>query len=326
MSLADFDVREDVVIPFAVEALNVRGRSVRLSETVNRVLHAHAYPTPVARLLGEALCLAALLGSALKFEGRFILQVQGDGPVSLLVADYKTPNGLRGYARFDHERLAAAGLEGKNLSTLLGNGALVLTIDQGANTSRYQGIVPLEGQSLADAAHLYFRQSEQIPTRVHLAVGEEQIRGEKGTHWRAAGFMIQHLPESGHLARDLPGGDDTAGLQDISEPLGPEEEDWREAEALFSTLEDHEILSSDLPAERLLFRLYHERGVRVFEPAPLTFACHCSRSKIENVLSQFDEDEVTDMVVDGKIEVTCEFCNTGYSFTEEEVRALGKKG
>lgn len=321
MSLTDFDVREDVATPFEVEGLNVRGRSVRLSQTVNRVLRAHDYPTLVARLLGEALCLCALLGSSLKFDGRFILQVQGDGPVSLLVADFNTPGGLRGYARFDEERIKALNGAAQDLPALTGEGALVLTIDQGTNTSRYQGIVPLEGRSLADAAHTYFTQSEQIPTRVHLAVGEEQMRGEKGSHWRAAGFMIQHLPEGGSRVRDLPGGDDPQGDDEMAS-LSPADDDWAEAEALFSTLEDHEMLATDLASERLLFRLYHERGVRVFDPSPLEFSCHCSEEKIKNVLRQFNDEEIEEMVVDNEITVTCEFCNKTYPFSRSDVDAL----
>src|SRR5437879_1596327 len=172
---------DDTVLPFAVEALEVRGRVVRLGPLVDAILRNHAYPTPVARLLGEAIVLTVMLGSVLKFEGRFILQTQTDGPVRMLVVDFRTPGSVRGCARFDKQRVATAMAAGQDdPGSLLGHGHLAMTIDQGPDTSRYQGLVALEGKDLEHAAHEYFLRSEQIPTKVRIAVGEEVVVGADG--------------------------------------------------------------------------------------------------------------------------------------------------
>src|ERR1700759_449859 len=186
---------DDAVIPFEVNALDLRGRMTRLGPALDEILTKHDYPAPVGKLLGEAIVLTTLLGSALKFEGRFILQAQTDGPVSFLVVDYQAPDRLRAYARFDAERLG----DTKDSGALLGHGHLAMTIDQGPDMSRYQGLVALDGGSLEDAAHEYFLRSEQIPTRVRLAVGEEWRggEGERPRHrWRAGGMLLQFLPKA----------------------------------------------------------------------------------------------------------------------------------
>ena len=219
--------------------------------------------------------------------------------------------------------MAALGDGVRDLSVLTGNGALVLTIDQGAHMSRYQGVVPLEGVSLAEAAHTYFMQSEQIPTRVRLSVGEERLKGETGSHWRAAGFLIQHLPEAGQAVRDLPPGDDPSTGEPVDYAFD-EADEWREAEALFGTLEDHELLDETLSSQQLLYRLFHERGVKVYEETPLTFACQCSKERITAVFEQFSNDDLEDMIDNDKVGVTCEFCNTHYEFARAEIEALKK--
>src|SRR5690349_15652642 len=189
---------DDAVIPFEVNALDLRGRLTRMGPALDEILTKHDYPTPVGKLLGEAIVLATLLGSALKFEGRFILQTQTDGPVSFLIVDFQSPDRLRAYARYDATRLK----DGQDSGALLGKGHLAMTIDQGANTSRYQGLVALDGGSLEDAAHEYFLRSEQIPTRVRIAVGEEWRGGDGGKHrWRAGGMLLQFLPKSPERAR-----------------------------------------------------------------------------------------------------------------------------
>src|SRR5579864_6623644 len=188
---------DDMVLPFEVASLDLRGRLTRLGPGLDDLLAKHDYPPPVARLLGEAIVLTTLLGSALKFEGRFILQAQTDGPVSFLVVDYQAPDRLRAYARFDAERLGDAKNTGADSGTLLGHGHLAMTIDQGPDMSRYQGLVALDGGSLEDAAHEYFLRSEQIPTRVRLAVGEEWRSSDGGKHrWRAGGLLMQFLPKA----------------------------------------------------------------------------------------------------------------------------------
>ena len=189
---------DDTILPFAVKALDLRGRIVRLGAAVDTILTSHDYPAPVAKLLGEAIVLTVMLGSALKFDGRFILQTQSDGPVRMLVVDFTSPGKVRACARFDAERVAAAiAANAAEPGKLLGHGHLAMTIDQGPEMSRYQGLVPLEGGDLEQAAHEYFSRSEQIPTRVRLAVAEEFRAGENGArrHWRAGGILLQFLPE-----------------------------------------------------------------------------------------------------------------------------------
>jgi molecular chaperone Hsp33 len=313
----------DLVLPFQVEALDVRGRVVRLGPAVDAMLARHAYPPTVSRLLGEAIALTALLGASLKFDGRFTLQTSTDGPVDLLVVDFATPDGLRAYARFDADRVAEAaagdarGLGGR----LLGKGHLAMTVDQGTAASRYQGIVPLDGDGLEAAAHHYFEQSEQIPTRVRLAVAEVMSRrpGEAPAHaWRAGGILVQFLPEASDRVthRDLDPGDRPEG--DEAE-AAPDDDAWVEARALVETVEDIELTDPEVTPERLLYRLFHERGVRVFDPQPLADRCRCSRERVFGVLKGFSPEERAEMVVDGAIEVTCEFCSTRYHFAAEEV-------
>ena len=309
--------RDDVVLPFAVEALDVRGRVVRLGEAVDTILMRHGYPDVVARAIGEAAALAALLGSSLKFSGRFQLQTKTDGPIDMLVVDFDAPDSLRAYARFDAERLAALG-EHPRTGELLGQGILAMTIDQGTQASRYQGVVALEGQGLEEAAHEYFRQSEQIPTRVKLAVAEEFSDGRR--RYRAGGLLVQFLPEASERARgaDLAPGDAPAGHV---VPEGPGEDDaWQEAQALVGTIEDHELIDPQVGSERLLYRLFHERGVRVFEAQPLREACRCSRERIMGMMRNFSGQDRQDMIGDdGRIGITCEFCSRHYDLDPAEV-------
>ena len=314
--VSDFGL-DDVSIPFAVEPLDVRGRVVRLGPSVDAILARHGYPAPVARLLGEAAALTVLLGSALKMEGRFQLQTRTNGAVDMLVVDFDTPDKLRAFARFDAQLLAEAQAQGGTTpAALLGSGHLAFTIEQGKELSRYQGLVALAGQGLEEAAHEYFRQSEQIPTLVRLAVAES-LTGS-GASWRAGGLMVQFLPEAsdGRRPPDLPPGDAPEGVE-IHET--PEDEAWAEARALAGTVEDHELVDPLLSSERLLYRLFHERGVTVFDPAPVREACRCSDLRIRDMLRQFTPQERRDMIGDdGRIGVTCEFCSTHRDFDPVE--------
>jgi len=308
---------DDSVVPFTLDKLDTRGRSVRLGDALDTILTRHDYPAPVARLLGEAVALAALIGSSLKFEGRFILQTQTDGPVNLLVVDFDAPDGLRGYARFDHDALVKAVEAGRTSpADLLGKGHLAMTIDQGAHTERYQGIVALDGHSLEEVAHDYFMQSEQIPTQVRLAVAEFTRKGDHRPHWRAGGVLIQHLPEHGLGVRpDLPGD---------GEEVEETGDGWTEARALLSTLDDLELVDPELSPERMLFRLYHETGVRVFQPLPMVERCTCSAERIEDMLAtSFSAEDRAEMAVDGEIEVVCEFCSTAYHFNPHQFDVEG---
>lgn len=309
---------DDSALPFAVASLDLRGRAVRLGSALDTMLERHVYPESVARAVGEATTLTALLGSSLKFEGRFQLQTKTDGPVGMIVVDFDAPDRLRAYARFDSAQVAALG-ERAPTSELIGTGILAMTIDQGAEGSRYQGVVALEGQGFAEAAHQYFRQSEQIPTRVRLAVAEEFSGGRR--RYRAGGVLIQFLPSSPERARiaDLPPGDAPETF-DLSG--SPEDDAWTEAKALLETVEDYELVDREVSSERLLYRLFHERGVRVFEPQPIREECRCSRDRIMRMMRNFPPQDRRDMVGDdGRIGITCEFCSRFYSLDPADVEA-----
>jgi molecular chaperone Hsp33 len=299
--------QDDIVVPFLVEPLSTRGRVVRLGPAIDAILKRHAYPAPIARIVGEAAALTVLLGSALKIEGSFQLQTKTDGVLSMLIVDFDAPSNLRALARFDADRLALAGGEGRS-GDLMGSGHLAFTIDPGANLSRYQGVIALDGQGLEEAAHQYFQRSEQIPTLVRLAVGE--VLTPTGAHWRAGGLMAQFLPDSPERRRqaDLdPGDAPPDALRDVVD----EDDHWTEAKALAATTEDHELIDPTLSSERLLYRLFHERGVRVFEPGILRDVCRCSSERIDAMLHSFSAAERADMIGDdGMIGVTCEFCST----------------
>jgi molecular chaperone Hsp33 len=307
---------DDHVVPFEVDALDARGRAVQLGEMLDAILSRHDYPEPVARLLAEACVLAVLLGTSLKFEGKFILQTRTDGPVDMLVADFSTPHALRAYARYDADRLEALMAVGENSQqTLLGNGVLALTVDQGEHTQRYQGIVSLDGVTLEAAARTYFRQSEQIPTDLKLSVAKLVVPGAR-EQWRAGGMLVQFLPDSAERMRlpDLPGcdGDETAVHADNA---------WLEVQALLATVEPTELIDPTVGTERLLYRLFHEHGVRAFDGVRVADQCSCSREKIQGILQGFSAEEIKESTRDGKIEVACEFCSTDYEFYPSEFEA-----
>ncbi len=307
ISLADFGLDrdesgDDVVVPFTLDKLDSRGRIIRLGCAIDNILLRHDYPTPVARALGEAITLTALIGSSLKFEGRLILQTQSDGPVNMIIVDFNAPDGLRAYARFDNDALLKLAEKGKiNIANLLGKGHLAMTIDQGVNTERYQGIVELDNIGFEEVAARYFEQSEQIPTKVRLAVGEQIIKGEKRSRWRAGGILLQHLPVSEKSEREQ------------------SDEGWIEAKSHLKTVDDAELLDPDISPERLLFRLFHESGVRIFNGQNLEDRCSCSAERIEAMLEQsFSSEEREKMLKNGEIEVACEFCATKYYFNPNQ--------
>lgn len=320
---------DDTILPFEVAALDLRGRVVRLGPAVDEILSRHDYPAPVASLLGEAVALAVLFGSALKFDGRFILQTQTDGPVRMLVVDYVTGGKVRACARFDKNRVAAAIADKKTSSSdLLGRGHLAMTIDQGPDMNRYQGLVALDGGSLEDAAHEYFRSSEQIPTRVRLAVAEEFRSGQSDSlqhRWRAGGIMVQFLPKASERmpVADLDPGDAPEGFEKHEVA---EDDAWVEGRSLIETVEDIELIDPALSTEKLVYRLFHERGVRVFNNAAVVAQCSCSRENVEAMLRSFSQDDRDHMVENDKIAVTCEFCSQTYIFAPDEVRDSDDSG
>lgn len=303
MSLASR--QDDTILPFRIEGCDVRGRMVRLSGVVDEILSNHGYPEGIATLLAHAVTLAALLGDALKFDGKLTVQAKGDGPVGTIVADYKTPDGpgaggaLRGWADFDEEgyqKAVAEGIDvGREVPQLLGAGHFAFTIDRGVDMDRYQGIVALEGATLAECAQKYFDESEQLPTALKLSAE----RTDEG--WRAGGLMVQFLASSG---------------PQIDDPMrdGRGDDDWRRSAVLMASARDDELLSASLSAEQLLLRLFHEDGVRVFDHEPLEVFCQCNRERIRGLLDTFSPEDIAEMLVDGSIEVTCRFCNQSYLF------------
>jgi molecular chaperone Hsp33 len=310
------DKPDNLVMPFEVKPLGVRGRIVRLGDVVDDIIHRHDYPQAVSALLAEAVALTAMLGASLKFDGKFILQTNSDGPVDLLVADYASPGKIRGYARFDTAMVRS--LKDPTPQALLGKGHLAMTIDQGLGAERYQGIVALGGVTLTEAALGYFAQSEQIPTRLKLAAGPLLARGGKPEKWRAGAIMVQHLPREGGMSpMPFSSGDAPEGAQETVS----EDDNWVKARLLLDTAEDHELLDPMLSPEELLYRLYHEDGVTVYPAVTLERHCTCSREKIGELLRSFSADDRNAMLKDGEIGVTCEFCSTRYRFQPEEVAA-----
>ena len=300
--------RDNEVRPFQIEGMDVRGRAIRLGTVVDQILKAHNYPDAIARILGEVLTLTGLLGSIMKFDGIVTVQTKSGGPVPMLVADYERREDgvgrLRGYADIDEAKLAAYG-KNPSFNGLIGSkqGYLVLTIDQGEEMERYQGIVELKGDSVAEVARNYFVNSEQTPTEIRLFCDRNDVTD----NWRAGGIMVQHLArgEEGQeriLTRET-------------------EEQWNRASVLMHSVKEEELLDPQLDLDQILFRLYNEDGVRVFDPARMVHVCRCSRERLEAVLTQFDDGELAEMVKDGVIDVNCQFCNTTYEFTPEEVRS-----
>ena len=323
---------DDLLLPFQLANSGVSGRLIRLGSAVDTILTGHDYPEPVAHALGEALALTGLLGAGLKFSGRLILQTKTDGPISFVVTNYESEAAsddakagrLRGHASFDATRLPdhnAAGPNTAGQSQLLGTGYLAMTIDPGGDMERYQGIVALEGGTLTAAAETYFRQSEQLPTFVRLAVARHYVGGsdqdgQKGWRWRAGGLLLQHVsPEGGH-ARPPSAREEAEGLL-----AGEDDDAWNRAQILAATVEAHELLDPLLTPEDLLIRLFHEEGVRAFPPRPMQSYCRCSAERLASVLKTFQAVELADMKeADGAVTVTCEFCNATYRFNDADLR------
>jgi molecular chaperone Hsp33 len=296
-------IADNLLRPFQLERSALRGRVVRLGALVDRVLTRHDYPEPVGRLLGELFVLAATLAGGLKFNGTFSLQVQSDGPVSLMLADCTNDGAMRGYARYDETGVAAA--SGTDVPALLGRGRLAFTVDQNQLGQAYQGIVELTGATLTECMQTYFRQSEQLKTGLKIAV--DRIADGDGARWRAGGIMIQRLAEEVR--------DDSSAAQ--------ASEDWRRTMLLLGTATAAELVDPHLAPERLLLHLFHEEGVRVFRPLGLRFGCRCSRERVETMLRRLPRHELADMKDDdGDVVVTCQFCNVDFRFDDAGLARL----
>ncbi len=286
---------KNFILPFQLESSALRGRVVRLDTAIDEILTAHAYPAAVNGALAETIALAAMLSSMLKYDGIFTLQVRGKGALSMLVADMTSAGVIRGCATFDVDELPAGAA---TLREMMGEGYIAFTVDQGEGTERYQGIVELKGEGLVDSIQHYFTQSEQIQTGIILSAAPA------GGQWRAQGMMIQRMPEEG------------------GKPLGnAEEDDWRRAMVLMQSCKDEELLDPALTSEDILFRLFHEEGVRVFEPQDIRKGCRCSEGKIAAMLKMMSGEDIRDMAVNGSITMTCEFCSREYRFNPDDLAA-----
>jgi molecular chaperone Hsp33 len=296
----------DFVLPFDLPKAGVRGRLVRLDATSARALSAHALPEEAARVTGEALALTALLGSALKLDGRLTLQTKSDGPLDLVTVDYygaeeSKPRGVRAFGRLDAGRFAAR--TEKNFAGLAGTGVLAITIEPRVGGQTYQGITPLSGEGIAPSAETYFAQSEQLPTAIRLAAAPLFVAGDKAPHWRSGGIMLQMTPEA---ARHGP----------------PEErpvnDDWERLSLLMKTVEDLELVDTSLSPETLLWRLFHEDEVRVHPPEPVAFRCDCDAMRIARILKGYTPQEREGLAdEDGIIRASCEFCGTVHQITPD---------
>jgi len=283
MSLLDENT-DDLVTVFQLDEQPVRGRAVHLGLALNTAIGSR-YPEIVARLLGEAMMISAIVARSLKFKGRLVIQCHGT---------------IRGYARWDEAALKEIQLDNRNpgAETLLGGGTFSMTIDQGADMDQYQGLAAIEGERLSDCAEHYFAQSEQIPTQIRLACGQVQEPGREPV-WRGGGIMIQKIADD--------------------ELRGETINAWVTAQSLFGTITDAELLDPNLSQNRLLYRLFHEDGVRVVQTAPIKAQCSCSRERLENTLKSFEADALKDMADAGQIKANCEFCDTDYIFDLAEI-------
>lgn len=289
----------DLIQPFRLEESGFHGRLVRVGPAIDRIISQHDYPDAAASLLAESVALGSALAAALKFDGVFSLQISGDGPVRYMICDVTSAGAVRAFAGIRDGFPDDGSLDGASLPRLFGSGYLAMTIDQGAATERYQGIVDLTGATLTECVHHYFQQSEQFSAAVKLC----SARGVDG-RWRSAALMMQMAPES-----------ENPNLQE------PMEEAWRRTMILQGSCTDGELLDDRLSAYDLLFRLFHEEGVRVFDARPLEFACRCSTEKVEGVLRSLPAEALEEMIVDDKVTVTCEFCSQTREFDRD---ALGR--
>ncbi|CTQ49410.1 Hsp33 family molecular chaperone HslO [Jannaschia donghaensis] len=313
---------DDTVLPFQLDASDIRGRVARLDGVLEDVLRQHDYPPAIEALVAEMSLLTALIGQTIKLRWKLSLQVRGDGPARLLATDYYGPTDdgqparIRAWASFDRDRLAEMTTANLNPFDLVGSGYFAIMIDQGPDMAPYQGITPLAGGSLSSCAQTYFAQSEQIPTRFALAYGRSQIPGEE-EQWRAGGVMLQHMPKASPFATD--GGSGEGGLLTASDILDDDaEEHWNRANILLDTTDEMELIGPSLSPADLLVRLFHEEGPRVFESQPIRFGCSCSADKVRQSLSIYSAKDIGHMTTDeGTVTADCQFCGAHYVFDPE---------
>lgn len=284
----------DFLEPFMIDQAAVRGRLVRMGPSLHEILTKHDYPDVVSQALGRFLLLGSCLSHAFKFDGILTLQVRGNGPIGLLVADMESSGNLRGYAQYQDDALGHLTPQ-SSPADLFGQGHFILTIDPGKDGDMYQGVVPLEGENLEACLAHFFLYSDQIQVDFHTAL--DRVPGDDGQRlWQGGMVMLQKMPPLKN--------------QDADDA----QEDFDRCRALTHTLTQEELLNAFLSPHDLLFRLFHEEGVRVFDPLPLHARCRCSREKVEKMLASMQSNSLEEYVIDGKIDITCQFCNSTYVF------------
>ena len=307
---------DDTVLPFQLDASDIRGRVARLDGVLEQVLKQHDYPPLIEGLVAEMALLTALIGQTVKLRWKLSLQVRGSGPARLIATDYYGPTEdgqparIRAYASYDAERLD----ENADPFSQIGQGYFAILIDQGQGMTPYQGITPIAGGSLSSCAQTYFAQSEQIPTRFALSYGLSQLPGQ-GSHWRAGGVMLQHMPKaSPHVSGE--GGSGEGGLLEAADILDADEgENWNRANLLLDTVEDLELIGPTVAPTDLLVRLFHQEQPRVYDAQAVKFGCSCSEDKVRQSLSIYSAKEIRTMVTDeGTVTADCQFCGSHYVF------------
>lgn len=293
--------KSDFVLPFQLEKTSIRGRLVRLKDSLKEILDHHKYPTLINRLTEELVALAVSLANLFKYEGVFTLQINGNGPVRLMVVDVTHQGEIRACARFDEEAVLKLPITTTPIHPIFGTGYLAFTITQSKADDRYQGIVELEGTTLAECLHHFFRQSDQLETGITVFSRSEN---SNPTDHLAASMMLQRIPTSAGLSFDeIEAGNDA----------------WLRSLSILGTTTSIELLSSELSAEDILFRLFWEDGIRIFESRPIIAKCSCSRERVEAMLKTFSKNDIQDMIENEVITVTCEFCNQAYTFDPSNI-------
>ncbi len=295
----------DLVHPFMIERSGIRGRLLRLGPALDTIVNRPGYPEPIARLLAELLALGATLASTLKYNGSFTLQIKGSEAVRTMVMDVTSDGGLRGYAGYDPKAVSALTEAGTALSlpAWVGSGHMAFTVDQGEFTERYQGLVALHGETILDSLLHYFRQSQQVNAGILVGVRPPE-ESSTGT-WRAGALLIEQVPD-----------DNATKLDRV------DDEDWRRALILMSSCSEPELVEPSLAPNDLLYRLFHEEGVRVFEPRPLSVGCRCTEDRMERVLRSIAREELEELMVDDKVVLTCEFCALDFPYSSSDLDRL----
>ncbi len=310
LELAAYD---NLIQPFLIHDSDIRGRVVRIGGVVDAILNQHDYPPSVSKLLAELCLLAAMLSTNLKGRGKLTMQLRGEGDVAFMVADITAKGAMRGYAELKEG--ASFKNDNATLTQLMGKGYLAITLQKGDKP--YQGIVELSGDNLSESMQHYFTHSEQSLVYVKTACAQREINGEK--MWISAGLMLQHMPNEGGKKREQEEPDfKNYNTKDNLEENGLEV--WNRNRILGATVKEDELLDIYLSPQALLFRLYNEDGVWVYDAEDLRAECNCSRARVKETLEQFPDAELEAMMDDGKLNVNCQFCNTNEEFTLAQLK------